>query len=872
MADTSDIDRLTRAVGGRYAIVRELGRGGMATVYLAQDHKHARDVAIKVLRPELYSLTLAERFLAEITVTAGLQHPHILPLFDSGADDRLLYYVMPFVRGETLRDRLRTTPQLPVAEAVRIACEVAGALDYAHRLGVIHRDIKPENILLQDDAALVADFGIAFTLAKSSQERLTATGLAIGTPAYMSPEQAAGEREVDARSDVYAVGAMLYEMLAGTTPHTADSAGQLLVKVLTTDPVSILARRSDVSPDLSRVIAKALAREPAERWSTAGELVRALRGDVSGASPTSAMRPRRRGRMIGGGLAVAALAAAALVAAKFWQPSAQAPVLTAKRQVTFEGNVENSSISPDGRFVAYAAHGEDSLSIRVQDLSGGNPITLATFANADLAGIHWSPDGTRLLVLGATGNDPIAFIVPRLGGTVRQLPYESFGLDGFPVGNWLPSGEDVGFWGENAQRAIIYSLQSGDTTSQSLPAQKYTMLGSWSRHSRTLLIKHGTDSSTALWTVSPEGAAKEILGDDPSAPFTTAVWAPNDQAIFALRGLQELVWMPMGRDGMARVSGAKVVASGLESWSANLMAFYTALSVTSDGTKGLYTRSVDHANLVVMTADGRTTALTTGTTMKVGGVMSPDGSRIAYALQADPGSANLWILDRATQRSTQLTFDGTLSPPSRGNCLSWSPDGARLAFNVDRQGVMRIGITGVNDNGAIKVVPNSRADCSTGISWAPAPRIVYTDGSKPHQIRSLNAETYEDSIMVSLPGSSLYGATSTADGKRVAFRRQLADPKLLGLWVAEAGRPPRLVAAEPVGALGWSDDNTAIFVRAIAARDISRITLDGRSQRVARSPRRDDWCTMGGKGQNTTFVCTQYERNADAFLLELRYP
>lgn len=214
MSDT--VTRLNAALEGRYAIERELGEGGMATVYLAEDVKHSRKVALKVLKPELAAVVGAERFLAEIQVTANLQHPHILPLFDSGEADGFLFYVMPFVEGETLKERIDREKQLPVDEAVKITMDLASALDYAHRQSVIHRDIKPANILLQDGEPVVADFGIALAVDAAGGSRLTETGLSLGTPQYMSPEQATGDQPVDARSDLYSLACMTYEMLVGS--------------------------------------------------------------------------------------------------------------------------------------------------------------------------------------------------------------------------------------------------------------------------------------------------------------------------------------------------------------------------------------------------------------------------------------------------------------------------------------------------------------------------------------------------------------------------------------------------------------------------------------------------------------------------------
>src|SRR5881396_2955618 len=231
--------QLNTALSGRYRIEREIGQGGMATVYLAQDVRHDRHVALKVLNPELGAILGVERFLAEIRVTANLQHPNLLPLFDSGDADGLLFYVMPYVDGESLRARLDREKQLPIDEAVRLALAVASALDYAHRHGVIHRDLKPENILLHDGQPLVADFGIALAVSNAGGNRITQTGLSLGTPQYMSPEQATGDRAIDGRTDVYSLGAVTYEMLTGEPPHSGTTAQAIIAKVITDRPRGI---------------------------------------------------------------------------------------------------------------------------------------------------------------------------------------------------------------------------------------------------------------------------------------------------------------------------------------------------------------------------------------------------------------------------------------------------------------------------------------------------------------------------------------------------------------------------------------------------------------------------------------------------------
>src|SRR5689334_14295867 len=238
--------QLTAALAEQYSIQREAGVGGMATVYVARDLKHDRLVALKVLRPDLAAVLGVERFLSEIRVTAHLHHPHILPLFDSGQAGGLVYYVMPHVEGESLRRRLEREKQLPLETAIEITRAVAGALDHAHRRGVIHRDIKPENILFQDGQAVVADFGIALALSAAGGSRLTETGLSLGTPQYMSPEQATGDRTIDARSDIYSLASVLYEMLAGEPPHTGPTVQSVIAKVLTDRPRPLRALRDSV--------------------------------------------------------------------------------------------------------------------------------------------------------------------------------------------------------------------------------------------------------------------------------------------------------------------------------------------------------------------------------------------------------------------------------------------------------------------------------------------------------------------------------------------------------------------------------------------------------------------------------------------------
>jgi eukaryotic-like serine/threonine-protein kinase len=284
----TDTVRLAAALGDRYAIERELGAGGMATVYLAQDRKHDRAVALKVLRPDLAAVLGAERFLREIRISARLDHPHILTLIDSGESDGSLWYVLPYVRGESLRARLTREKQLSVEAAVSLGSQIAGALDYAHRHGVIHRDIKPENILLHEGEAVLTDFGIALAVREAGGPRLTETGLSLGTPHYMSPEQASGDQGLDARSDVYSLGAVVYEMLAGEPPHTGPTVQVIIAKLLTQPPTPLRLLRSTVPEAVSQAVAKALAKVAADRFDTAAQFARALETPPPVTSPSRA--------------------------------------------------------------------------------------------------------------------------------------------------------------------------------------------------------------------------------------------------------------------------------------------------------------------------------------------------------------------------------------------------------------------------------------------------------------------------------------------------------------------------------------------------------------------------------------------------------
>jgi serine/threonine protein kinase/Tol biopolymer transport system component len=429
---------LTEALRDRYLLERELGAGGMATVYLAQDIRHHRRVALKVLRPELAAVIGAKRFLHEIETTANLQHPHILPLHDSGEVGGTAFYVMPHVEGESLRDRLTREKQLPIDVAVRIATEVASALDYAHRKKVIHRDIKPENILLHDGQALVADFGIALAASAAGGTRITETGLSLGTPHYMSPEQAMGEREITGRSDVYALGVVLYEMLTGDPPFTGSTAQAIVAQVVTETPRPLTPQRHTIPPHIEAAVLTALEKLPADRFASAAEFAQALAAPGARTVVTAPrLAPHRsRERLAWATAGVLALLLLGMAAYQLTTPRRSPRPLSASllppASCAFAALTRSNlvQLSPDGRSLAFIAVCGEEQSIWTRSLETGESRRLAGTSGA--AYPFWAPDGRSLGFFAAER-------LKRLdleSGAVRDLASAPDGRGG----SWAPSG------------------------------------------------------------------------------------------------------------------------------------------------------------------------------------------------------------------------------------------------------------------------------------------------------------------------------------------------------------------------------------------------------------------------------------------------
>ena len=484
---SDDVTRLNAALEGRYVIERKLGEGGMATVYLADDLKHERKVALKVLKPELAAVVGAERFLAEIKTTANLQHPHILPLFDSGEVDSFLFYVMPYVEGETLRDRIDREKQLHVDEAVALASKVAGALQHAHEHGVIHRDIKPGNILIQGGEPVVADFGIALAVGAAGGSRLTETGLSVGTPYYMSPEQATGDQAVGPATDTYALGAVLYEMLTGDPPYMGSTAQAVLGQIIAGEAVSAIRKRGSVPANVDAALRCALEKLPADRFTSAQDFVRAL-GDehfqygeleeepvgasarslkwlAVGATTTTAILAVALGMSIlspdppqpvsrfeinlpdgielfsapGISLAVSPDGSAIVFVGtssegvtQLWLRSLEQLTAT---PVPGSENARSPRFSPDGQSIAFTV-GED---LRVASLSGAPPQTV--FSDVLFPALAWGPDGMIYFTGGHRGISRVSVT----GGEPEEVTTVAQGESDHVVPDVLPNGKGLLF-------------------------------------------------------------------------------------------------------------------------------------------------------------------------------------------------------------------------------------------------------------------------------------------------------------------------------------------------------------------------------------------------------------------------------------------
>ena len=878
--------QLQSGLSDRYTLERELGAGGMATVYLATDVRHARRVAIKVLRPELAPFIGVERFLAEIRTMAALQHPHILGLIDSGDVEGIPYYVMPYVEGESLRDRLTREGGLPLEDAVGIAREVGGALDYAHRHGIVHRDIKPENILLSDGHALVADFGIALALSAAGGARLTQSGMALGTPQYMSPEQAAGEQSVDARSDVYALGAVAYETLTGTAPHTGPTAQAIIARLMSQPPTPVSVLRPGVSPVMAAAIERALSKSPADRFPTAAAFVHAL-----DATPARARRWSDWHRVT---LGVVVIAVAAVAVALGTRGRTSGGSIRAGRvtHLTRDPELElDPALSPDGRTIAYAAGPPGDMRIYVRQIDGGRPIAIAEGLKDHQRWPQWSPDGTRIVFQAGHSereNDVHTrpnglYVVPALGGAPRPLVQDSVWSAITPA--WSPDGSQIAFARAAGVGGIAIEVIPADGGEARMLADSLDAAHEmrWSPDGRKLAyvtnnarfalgtVHLGNDAPTTIWAIDV-GSGKQRRITAGTSIDVSPVWTDGGRSLLFVSN----------RDGSRDVYRVRLSASGdpagaPERITSGLNAH--GIDLSRDGKTLAYSAFTAYSHIwsvplpVTGTASlANARQITTSDETIEGIALSTDGKWLAFDSDRS-GNGDIWKIAVDGGQPVQLTTD-----PSGDYVQDWSFDDAEIAFHSFRTGKRQIFVMFADGTNVQRVATTDEQVANPEFS--------------PDAL-SLAFEIYigvRDEILVSsrprrgAPWGQPHKITAhggsdpawSPDGRLIAYVRD-------GLRVmAPNGSGDRLVVPGRSGSTGiapafayWSADSRTIYYKAYDEQERSSIwavPASGGTPRLlirfddpSRPSNRREFAT---DGKRIYFTIAQPE--SDIWLMELR--
>ena len=798
----SVLERLTASLADRYTVTRELGAGGMATVYLAHDLKHDRDVAIKVLHPDLGAALGGERFLSEIRTTARLQHPHILPLLDSGAADGLLFYVMPYVAGETLRGRLERERQLPLDDAIQIAREVADALSAAHALGIVHRDIKPDNILLQSGHAVVADFGIALAVQQAGEQRLTQTGLSLGTPQYMSPEQAMGDRAVDARTDIYALGAVTYEMLTGEPPFTGATAQAVVAKVMTERPQRLSAVRDSVPAHVEAAVNKALAKLPADRWTSAAKFAEALVQTNATVGAADAMRAPQHDVAEAGVVSRAAVmrwfgfgaAAALLLALGGWAAFGRGSDTVDAQTYRFtvpRPDADLPVVSPDGRHLVYAT--ASGLMLRTLEKDQ----TVRMDGTEGVRDLFWSPDSEWIAFFSAGQLKKVAIA----GGPPQMLTAVP---EGRTTGSWSSTGSMLIEITENPGNEGWFVLAPGATSLKKIKRLDRDRVRTPEKAFPSFL----PDGEHFLFTHPVNDVATLTVGSINDAQ--TQALTPSDSRGVYASGF--ILYVRQGTLFAQPFDAATRTTSGEPTRLMDDIDFFSPFGRASFSTSqtGLLIsrRRSPPSQLRWVDRGGRPT----GTMLEPGnyqGARLAAGNRRMAVATVDPqrSTSDIWIADLDRNVATRLTA----SPRSEmGPRLS--PDGMRVVFGADWEGPPNLYTIDVDGGEPRVLVPFDRTEHIAG-GWTP-------DGK--HVVYSKRNDTYGQDIWVVDVAT---GARQSILATPFEEFRPAVSPN--GRWLAYAsnasGRPEVYVREFPRGAGQiristdggtdpvWRDDGQELF-------------------------------------------------------------
>ncbi|MDQ8164283.1 MAG: protein kinase [Gemmatimonadota bacterium] len=722
---SATLDRLKAALAAAnagYRVDREVGAGGMATVFLADDVKHNRKVAIKVLKEDLAASVGGARFLREIQIAAQLQHPNILPLLDSGDADGLLYYVMPYVDGQSLRQRLAHERELPIGEAVRLLVEIVDALAHAHARGVVHRDIKPDNVMLSGRHALITDFGVARAVGEATgRNTVTSMGVALGTPTYMAPEQAVADPNVDQRADIYAVGVVAYELLAGRPPFNGATPQQVLAAHVTEKPDPVSRYRPGVAPALEGVIMRCLEKRAADRWQKCEDLLAALEPLATpsgGTSPTAArLEPVARATSMKWALIGAGVVAAAAIG---WFALARrgGPEFSIGRSeaLTTDVGLEiHPALSPDGKFVAYVGGNATTLRVFVRPVGGGRAIPLSDDTTAFEEQPRWSPDGTQLLFLTQQG----AHIAQAFGGggAARLVIPRRIGF--LRTASWSPDGKEIVYsLGDSLFRVAVaggtprFVYKGGDLT-----ACDWSRDGKWiacaSGNSQYIGAgsQFGNVAPSALLLIPPDGGEAVSLTDT-TALNHTPVWADDGRRLLFISdrdGPRDIYEMEISSDGKPAAPPARLT-TGLNAHS---------VTVSADADRVAYAVYLPRSNVwsLPIPASGpinadAATRVTTGNQVVEGIAVSDDGKWLIYDSSIS-GNADIWRVPVAGGTPQRLTGEpfGEYSP-------DLSPDGTRLAYHAFRTpGLRQVEVRPV-DGGPVERMTPAQHQQSNPL-WSP---------------------------------------------------------------------------------------------------------------------------------------------------------
>lgn len=769
---------LDAALADRYTLRSVLGAGGTSTVYRARDEKHGRDVAIKVLRPELAASLTKQRFARETSIVAKLQHPHILSLIDSGAAAETYYFVMPLVEGVTLSERLGEGQAFEIGEATRILADLADALAYAHEKGVVHRDIKPSNVLLAGRHALLMDFGVAKNTPDPDEEQLT-VGIALGTPAYMSPEQAMALPSIDHRADLYALGILGYELLTGRPPFSGGSPQDILAAQVAQPPEDVGALRPDVPERLGVVIMRCLEKDPGARWPDANAVVRELDALITpsgGTTPTPGLPARGsppiwRRPWVGIAAATLTLVGALIFGLADGGPR---PITTDREQITFEGNVVESAISADGQWLAYVASNGPDQALFVRDLR--SPTALELDRGASIAGLVWSVDGSEI-AYGFGAPDPVLRAMPRLGGAGRVLG-RGYGLPS-------PDLSRVAFFQEQWSDVRIVSQSSGDTVRFARPEWvTFTNRLSWSPDSRHVAIEvNNTEEGVHAILVTWEGGSFVEVARD-SARITEPSFSRDGRFLYYLRQatgeLPDLMRIGIAADGRPR-GDPQLVFTAFDGGARSEFYFRRNLNRVTHTVGGdlVYVRTDGESNVwafevsPIRGAAAEPQQITTGSAVHLNVRVSPDGERLA--------------LVRITRLGTMI---GVV--PAGGGPLqpliptviwgepSWSPSGDQLATTwSELHGEIQVSVHDFVSGTTSLVNTNSYG---ADMTWAGTYLLAQGPGNR--RLVLIDPESGEDQTLVSDTVGFNFRPRSTPDGRQVAYFKNWRNR---GLWVQGVG-------------------------------------------------------------------------------------